>query len=998
MRLHSLAMTAFGPFAGTERVDFDRLGEGGLFLIHGPTGAGKTSVLDAVCFALYGSVPGARGKDRSPKSDHAPLDREPEVTLEFTIQGRRIRVIRKPRWERPKKRGTGTVTQNQKVVVTELVEGSWQGVTTRPDEAGQFVGDLVGLTLTQFCQIVMLPQGDFARFLRAKSDDRRKSLERIFNTRVFRNVEEWLGGHTRELAHRTHTAQERVRQVTGRIAEVGRSTVPQTPPEQTAWAAELAMVTAATARDAEALTEGFTLARERAREALTTGRALQRQRERLRGVREQLTELAQQQAWRDRIAERLAAAERTEAVLPSLRARDNRRTELDKAELAVTDQLALVGGLPDLDVSDLHGKVSGGAETLRTAERSRLDELARLEQLRDDAERRHALGGELTDLDRRLAEVRAEAERAKERAEALPDRVTTAERELERVRERAGLMETAQNALALAEKRRRAALEHERLTMELERAKETERAIVDTAQRARDHAQDLRERRIGQMAAELAAGLAEGTACAVCGSTEHPSLAVPSEAGLVVAEQEEEARAAAERATTDRSAAESAVVRLRGRLETEARVAEERTIASADQEVQAERARLSEARTAADERERWERELPRLREELRRAEERVGELTLKESELVAQRRSVRAEHDRLTILLDRARGADAGLSERIARLTSEADLLRETSQALDRSARATEELRAAEAEAEEARVQAGFTDQAQVLESALNETERADLRKRARDFDDRWVAAQALSADPDLMAAGDQEPPDLVALERAAAIAEHDADQAVAWQDRLTKRADRLGDLRAELAEEVSGSEPVLREHAVAQGLSTLAAGTSGDNTDGVRLSAYVLAARLEQVVAAANDRLLTMSDGRYELRYTVDKAAGDGQARSAGGLGMRVVDSWTGVERDPATLSGGETFFSSLALALGLGDVATAEAGGAEIDTLFVDEGFGTLDEDTLEEVLDVLDRLRDGGRAVGVVSHVADLRRRVTSRLTVRKGPSGSHVEHHG
>jgi exonuclease SbcC len=214
----------------------------------------------------------------------------------------------------------------------------------------------------------------------------------------------------------------------------------------------------------------------------------------------------------------------------------------------------------------------------------------------------------------------------------------------------------------------------------------------------------------------------------------------------------------------------------------------------------------------------------------------------------------------------------------------------------------------------------------------------------------------------------------------------------------LGERARRLAALREELAARLAGCEPVLRRFAVAEGLRGLAAGTSADNADNVRLSAYVLASRLEQVVAAANDRLLTMSDGRYELRYTVDKAAGDGRARSAGGLGMRVVDAWTGVERDPATLSGGETFFSSLALALGLGDVASAEAGGTDMDTLFVDEGFGTLDEDTLEEVLDVLDRLRDGGRAVGVVSHVADLRQRVTTQLKVVKGAAGSRVEHIG
>ena len=285
-----------------------------------------------------------------------------------------------------------------------------------------------------------------------------------------------------------------------------------------------------------------------------------------------------------------------------------------------------------------------------------------------------------------------------------------------------------------------------------------------------------------------------------------------------------------------------------------------------------------------------------------------------------------------------------------------------------------------------------------MIGAALDERGRHDLRARAREFDDQWAAVEARLADPELAAAERTAAPDLAALEAEASTAAEAADRAVAWQGMLADRARRLVALRAELGERLSGSEPVLRRYAVAQGLSTLAAGTSPDNTDSVRLSAYVLAARLEQVVEAANHRLLTMSDGRYELRYTVDKAAGDGRARSAGGLGMRVVDAWTGVERDPATLSGGETFFSSLALALGLGDVATAEAGGTEIDTLFVDEGFGTLDEDTLEEVLDVLDRLRDGGRAVGVVSHVADLRQRVTTQLRVIKSSGGSRVEHHG
>ncbi|MFE9242315.1 AAA family ATPase [Nocardiopsis sp. NPDC006938] len=1000
MRLHTLTMTAFGPFAGTETVDFDRLGGGGLFLIHGPTGAGKTSVLDAVCFALYGDVPGARGKDRSPRSDHAAPGVRPEVTLEFTVQGRRVRIERNPRWERPKKRGTGTVTENQKVRVLDWRGDRWEGVTTRPDEAGQFVGDLVGLTLTQFCQIVMLPQGDFARFLRAKSDDRRKSLERIFNTRVFRDVEEWFGGHARKLEREVRAADETVRAVSGRIAEVGRSTAPDAPGELTAWAAELASVQAATARDAREVTAGFTGARDLAREALTVARELLDRRRRLAEARERRDRLAERRTWREGLDARLAAAERAEAVLPSLRARDHRRTELDKAELAVTDRLALVSGLADLSPADLSDPAAptGLPAALRGAERSRHDELARLDQLSADAERRRALHRDLAGLDRRIAAVRTEAVRAGEHVAALPGRVATVTEELRRARERSGLTDPARAALDLAERRRAAAEDERRLGAEAERAEEERRLAVDAAQTARDRAQELRERRVSHMAAELATGLADGEACAVCGSVEHPAPARPSASGLVSADEERAAHRAADTAAARRTEAENAVVALRERRAAAAERAEGRTVEAAAEEVDVRGRELADARAAAREAHRLEEELAQVTADLDGARRREGELAREEGELTARREEGGREHLRLTALLDRARGEDAGLAERIARLRGEAESLRGAADAVEARGRAAEELRTATAEAARCLAEARFGDEAEALEAALDEPGRRELRTSARDFDDQWAAVEARLADPALVGAEREAAPDRALLEAEAERADRAADRAVAWQGMLADRARRLAALRTELDERLAGSEPVLRRYAVAQGLSTLASGTSPDNTDSVRLSAYVLAARLEQVVEAANHRLLTMSDGRYELRYTVDKAAGDGRSRSAGGLGMRVVDGWTGVERDPATLSGGETFFSSLALALGLGDVATAEAGGTEIDTLFVDEGFGTLDEDTLEEVLDVLDRLRDGGRAVGVVSHVADLRQRVTTRLRVVKGAAGSRVEHHG
>ncbi|WP_159939768.1 AAA family ATPase [Nocardiopsis sp. FR6] len=993
MRLHTLTIEAFGPFAGTEKVDFDRLSAGGLFLIHGPTGAGKTSVLDAVCFALYGSVPGARGKDRSPKSDHAPPDRLPRITLEFTVRGRRVRIERSPRWERPKKRGTGTRTENAKVVVQERLNGRWEGVTNRPDEAGQFVGDLLGLTLEQFCQTALLPQGDFARFLRAKSDERRDSLERIFNTRMFRDVEEWFKGHANRLRREVETADERVRAVAGRIAEVGRSEAPGLPEELSAWAADLACVTAATARDAEAVAAGFTGAREAARAALAEGRELRARQERLAAARQELARLTEHTRWRADLESRLEAAERAESVLPFLGARDRRRVELDKAELAVTERWALVSGLVAAA-----GGTGPTRELLGAAERERRDELARLEGLRAEAERRRELGRSVTAVNQRLVDIGRRLEHQRELIASLPPRVERLAEELRRWRDQAVQTEAAETALAAAERRRDAAAEHERLGRELAAALERQSAAVDSAQAARDRALDLRERRIAHMAAELAAGLVDGEPCTVCGSVEHPSPALASAEGLVSAEEERRAQAAADTAAARRTEAENEVVALRERRAAAAERAEGRTPEAARAEVAAHAEALAEVRAAAGEAQRVQEELERAEEDLERARGLEGDLVRQESEATVRRDADLREHDRLTALLDRARGEDAGLRERIARLGGEAEELRAAAEAVVDRDRAAEELRTAAAEAERACSEARFADEAQVWEAALEERERRSLRERARSFDDRLAAARAALADPDLVSAEERPVPDLDTLTAAAEAASVAADRAVSWRDMLAGRARRLTDLRVELGRCLAGSEPVLRRYAVAEGLRGLTAGTSPDNADNMRLSAYVLAARLEQVVAAANDRLVTMSDGRYELRYTVDKAAGDGRARSAGGLGMRVVDAWTGVERDPATLSGGETFFSSLALALGLGDVASAEAGGADMDTLFVDEGFGTLDEDTLEEVLDVLDRLRDGGRAVGVVSHVADLRQRVSTRLRVVKTAAGSRVEHVG
>ncbi|MYW07004.1 SMC family ATPase, partial [Streptomyces sp. SID2563] len=213
--------------------------------------------------------------------------------------------------------------------------------------------------------------------------------------------------------------------------------------------------------------------------------------------------------------------------------------------------------------------------------------------------------------------------------------------------------------------------------------------------------------------------------------------------------------------------------------------------------------------------------------------------------------------------------------------------------------------------------------------------------------------------------------------------------EAVAGLDAARERRTELARLSRRVADEVRGLGPVREEYERVARLAGLTAGTSADNARKMRLESYVLAARLEQVAAAATARLQRMSSGRYQLVHSDARTGG----RRAG-LGLHVIDAWTGRERDTATLSGGETFFASLALALGLADVVTDEAGGVRLDTLFIDEGFGSLDDQTLDEVLDVLDSLRERDRSVGIVSHVADLRRRIPAQLEVVKERHGSAV----
>lgn len=956
MRLHRLRLTAFQAFAGSERVDFDALGESGLFLLHGDTGAGKTTLLDAVAFALYGQVPGARARDARLRSDHASPEVRTEVELEVTLRERRLRVIRRPPQERPKLRGEGFTREGPACTVEEwdATTGAWTVLAARPDEARHELDALLGMSCDQFCQVVLLPQGEFATFLRADSGERQAVLERLFGTDRFARVEHWLADRRKAAWAELHAAVQEVREIAARVAEVADEPAPEDVEGCAEWVAGLGvraqteLVSAADARRAAAA------ARAQAETALADAR--------------------------------IAAERRTrhEAAVEDLARWERKRPERDRAEaqLAAARRAAPLAGLLNSTLL-VHAPSEHSPRELRDRAARAREEAGALDAL-------VAVEARLVEADDALARLARSAEQAGARAQAAAraieeatDERATLEAAVQAARDAAAGAERLDAEAQAARRRAEQAAERDRLTAERARAEERRRTAVDADQAAHRTWLDLRERRLAGMAAELAAGLEPGEPCAVCGSTEHPARAHPKLSPVEarasgrgpLAEQEQHAQAQHAQAAKERQAAEQAVAQIDAALAGARAVAGDDSTEALAAHASRLDAELAATRAAAAAGPEAERALAALAARTQEHEQARAQATRDEaaSRATHAERGAALSADRTRV--EQARGDAASVAERAASLRAEADA----------------------AEQEAAARDAGFADAAEARAALLDDDAVAALAQRIEDYDRglaerrarREQLAHELSADAEDDAAA------LVPLDALTTRAA----EAVAADDHATRRhalADqRLTALRR-LAQALDTAlhelEPVAERERLVKELAGLVDGTASSNRLHMRLSAYVLAARLEEVAQAATIRLERMSNGRYQLIHTDERARGERRA----GLELRVVDGWTGQERPPATLSGGETFLASLALALGLADVVAAEAGGSRLETLFVDEGFGSLDERTLDEVLDVLDGLREGGRTVGIVSHVAELRQRIPARLRVIKGRDGSRVEH--
>lgn len=1016
MKIRWLRIVGIGPFAGEHTVDFSAFEDSGLFLLDGPTGAGKSTLIDAITFALYGDV--ARTKDASKdrlRSNHISDSDPSEADLVFEVATGIYRVTRTPAYTPAGKKSQ----RNSKSTLTRVVEDpdapdGWRTVepiASGPRDVGYEIPAIVGLDKDQFLQTIVLPQGKFSQFLNATSDAREQILRDIFDTQIYVDFTKALvdaaASSKRGIEERRIAAVgafERVRSLDDALSEDVHTDAPGA--EERAAETEEAAQLDAGAEDPSAVTRWADDACERAREAhMQTLRVAEAATAAARKASRALADgsaLAEAQAEHARVSAKLAELAASEEAIASDRelAGQARRAlavvPLDAAEAsalarleAAGDQVAALSpALSDTDSIDPASLTPEAVAALRE----------RAQNLRDEATRTRGSLEEALAVERSLPEARAQIEslrfrREQETAriasieserEALPLRIEQASEALRLMRADADTLPEAASALRAINERLDASMQADLLRSALLGASDELREATVAAKLANAAAADGHDLWIAQSASALARELEEDTPCPVCGSTEHPTPA-PAVDGEITREQVAEldqARDRAESALRDTQARHQDLVRRIAQLNevagapTPTLETERDRAAELVAKLEALSPQIAEIEAAlAQERTR----LDGLNDSLASAREAAASLasTLEERESALAAAVARVEVERADF---------ASLDERAAHLDEHAH----RAAALAGACTDWDNARAAHAQARHSLADA-LTEQGLQADSwrslLLPLPQVETLEARVAEHEKALFAAREALASQRLTRAASTPAPNLESLTEAARKTEEEAAASARASGILEQHCAQLDAARASLKRALEALAHAREQAGPIRRLADIAAASGPENLASTPLSAWVLISRLEEVLAAANPRLAAISSGRYELVSVPD----DGTASRKSGLGLAIIDHDTDALRSPRTLSGGETFYTSLALALGLADVVSAEAGGVELRTMFIDEGFGSLDSHTLSLVMAQLQALRCAGRTVGVISHVEEMATQIADQIQVRPLPEG-------
>ena len=861
-------MRAFGPYAGETVIDFEKLQGRHLFLICGPTGAGKTTILDAMCYALYGKTSGDRTGEKM-RSDYADSSERTEVIFDFMLGDKTYRATRSPAQMVDKKRGSGQTLAAMQASLSEMEDG--KEINTLRTGIEEAAGKLIGLNADQFCQVILLPQGDFRKLLVAKADEREAILKQLFKTQRFSEFKDRL--------------KDRL------DAKVREKMEKQTREDQ--------ILSSSGATDEKQLSQMVEEAGKELKEAQDIVKSREKESNEFREVYQKETALMGHFTELEKALKQDAA----------LKNEEGRMKEMEASLSLIRSARELAPYFVQLDGITREGKQE--AVKLKTA-RADMETYSKLNET----------------LEKRIQELDAMKEkREEERKTALKMQDLVPKAKLYGAAVQA--LKNAKNALSRAEE------ETKRL-----------QAAAEAARKARDEQKEkadaVRKSYIEGQAFLLAEGLEDGVPCPVCGAIHHPA---PARGGDNVAKAED-----VERAQKEYERASAAYDRANDAKEKHSTGAYAKAVsdhAKADAQMKT----LEEIPEAYRDPKYLEAESTRLLTDIRKWEQ-------DKETAAAQLRKA---------------GADLSASQAACRNAEE------------RREELVKKYRETESVLKEASDKAGFQSLDECKEWYKKKDTEESVRKTLEQYRaDRKSTEERIKAEEQETAG--KERPDMLALN----------EKSKALQDQLKKASERAAALKERtetLQKAVSDAraiekelEDLRKEEGLIRGLYDL---TSGKKTR-ITLERYVLGTLLDDVANAANLRLLSMSRRRYSLHRMTDESG-----LGKGGLSLEVSDSFTGRSRPANTLSGGETFLASLSLALGLADVVQSRQGGVRLDTMFIDEGFGTLDPDSLNSAMNTLIDLQNTGRMVGIISHVPELEERIDARLRVTPAEKGSKAE---
>lgn len=876
MKPIQLVLSAFGPYVERTVIDFSALGEEGLFLIAGDTGAGKTTIFDAISFALYGEASGGKEKRKSKSfhSDYVSDQTETYVELTFRHRGETWWIRRNLEYQRPaKKKKDGMETTTRQAADAQMRNEDTGEEILRMDDVNRRVRELLGLTQDQFTQTVMIAQGDFLKILTASSDDRKKLFRDLFHTNLYVDLQSRLQEKNRACADEQKALEQVILSAEGKID-----------PEAEFAEREILLSYCGQIQHTDAL-------------CALLARLIEQEKAAQEQARAQKKEAA------DQIGALIAAVTEGERVN-----RDFADWESKKARLA-----ALTAGQGEIDAQRAALAAARRAQQLETDE-------ALMRRTRRDMDAQRAA----------LSEAQAALEQAEK---ALPE----AETRMKEAESRGGEI----HALLAQAKQMEDCLpvlgEVERLKAALDTQKRELQRLTEASSRAQVAYTAAQNSYYLSQAGLLARELKAGQPCPVCGSTAHPCPAqiTPETVTRQALEQAAQRRETAEKAQSDAAT------------------------------------RLAANQAALDERE----------DRLRALKIGADETRQRLAARIDAAHQAAADRQRE---IDAARSAYQALDKRKTAAQSAVDAAQKQLAALEKDLRAQTEA------FEQKRVAHGFEDEAsyRLAKRTNADIERLDREIRNYDEQKRTLAAQTHELEDKLSG---RQRTDLAALQnrRAAALDRQakaeNAEKAMVRKLTLHESAER------EIRQANAAIQKKRGKWQIIQELYTCCAGIAAGNPRAkLTFEAYVQQYYFRFVVAAANKRLTRLTDGMFTLRVMREAA----NRVSQSGLDLEVLDRSTGQARDVSTLSGGESFLASLALALGLSDAVQSQSGQIRMDAMFIDEGFGSLDENALRSSIDVLLELADGKRLIGIISHVQELEERIDKQIVVTKTPNGSTV----